>query len=213
MFLSKLVLNERNKKAQKDLGNAHVFHQQVMHAFPDQADQHKDIDWNPRQQWNILFRQEQEPDSNIVLVQSDIEPNWSVLPPDYLVQDFCPKPFNPTVDQCSVGRRFRFRLRANPSKRDSKTRKTIGFFKQEDQLNWLERQGNSNGFAAHDVSVIPSPKIFGIKQKGARPIQIHTVLFQGILTVTDSILFLSCLQQGIGRGKSYGCGLLSIAKI
>lgn len=71
MFLSKLVLNERNKKVQKDLGNAHIFHQQIMHAFPDQADQRKDTNWNPRQQWNILFRQEQEPDSNIILVQSD----------------------------------------------------------------------------------------------------------------------------------------------
>lgn len=210
MFLSKLVLNERNKKVQKDLGNAHAFHQQIMHAFPDKADQHDGETWNPRQQWNILFRQES--DSNIILVQSDIEPNWSVLPNDYLDQSITPKLFNPTLEQLIVGRFLRFRLRANPSKRDSKTRKTIGFFRKEDQLAWLERQGENNGFTVHDVLIIPAPKIFGIKQKGSRPIQINTVLYQGFLTIADSSLFLSSLHRGIGRGKSYGCGLLSIAK-
>ncbi|NER00264.1 MAG: type I-E CRISPR-associated protein Cas6/Cse3/CasE, partial [Cyanothece sp. SIO2G6] len=81
MFLSKLVLNERNRQVQYDLGNAHKLHQQIMHAFPDEADQHSE-GWSPRQEWHILFRQ--EPDSAVILVQADIEPNWAVLPDDYL---------------------------------------------------------------------------------------------------------------------------------
>ncbi|NER00910.1 MAG: type I-E CRISPR-associated protein Cas6/Cse3/CasE, partial [Cyanothece sp. SIO2G6] len=55
------------------------------------------------------------------------------------------------------------------------------------------------------------PNVFG-KKTGAEPIRIKTVLYQGILHVTDSTAFLSAIQQGIGRGKSYGCGLLSIMK-
>jgi CRISPR system Cascade subunit CasE len=81
MFLSKLVLNERNRQVQYDLGNVHRLHQQIMQAFPDEVGQHAD-GWNPRQKWNILFRQ--EPDSAVILVQSNIEPNWSFLPDNYL---------------------------------------------------------------------------------------------------------------------------------
>jgi CRISPR system Cascade subunit CasE len=184
-----------------------------MHAFPDEADQHSEGDWNPRQTWHILFRQ--EPDSAVILVQSDIEPNWSILPQGYLDdrvdKPVDQKPFVLTSEVLERHQIFQFRLKANPSKRDKKTGKTVGFLKPEDQLNWLEKQGDRSGFKPHNVMVIPAPDIFGKKQ-GARPIQIKTVLYQGLLEVTDSILFLSALQQGIGRGKSYGCGLLSIAK-
>ncbi len=209
MFLSKLVLNERNRQVQYDLGNAHKLHQKIMHAFPDEADQHGD-NWSPRQEWNILFRQ--EPDSSVILVQSDIEPNWTVLPDNYLSDNAIgTKPFNPTMEMLEKRGSFQFRLKANPSKRDKETGKTVGFFKQQDQLDWLKRQGDRCGFKPHGVTVIPSPNVFG-KKTGAKPIQIKTVLYQGILQVTDSTAFLSALQQGIGRGKSYGCGLLSIMK-
>ena len=215
MFLSKLVLNERNRQVQYDLGNAHRLHQQIMHAFPDEADRHPEGDWNPRQAWNILFRQEPEPQSAVILVQSDIEPNWSILPERYLDdrldRPVDQKPFVLTSEILEQRRIFQFRLKANPSKRDKKTGKTVGFLKPEDQFNWLKKQGDRSGFNPQNVLVNPAPDIFG-KKEGAKPIRIKTVLYQGILEVTDSTAFLSALQQGIGRGKSYGCGLLSIAK-
>jgi CRISPR system Cascade subunit CasE len=39
------------------------------------------------------------------------------------------------------------------------------------------------------------------------------VLYQGILQVENSNLLFEAIRQGIGRGRSYGCGLLSIARI
>jgi CRISPR system Cascade subunit CasE len=214
MFLSKLVLNERNRQVQYDLGNAHKLHQQIMHAFPDEADKHGD-DWSPRQEWNILFRQ--EPDSSIILVQSDIEPDWSILPQNYL-SDRVPspvdqKPFNLTIPTLEKLNTFQFRLKANPSKRDNATRKTIGFFKPNDQLAWLQRQADRSGFRLLHANVIPSPNIFAIKEKGTSPIRIATAMFQGVLEVTNPTMFLTAVQQGLGKGKSYGCGLLSIARI
>lgn len=217
MFLSKLILNEQKPKVQRDLGNAHDLHRTIMQAFPDEADQHS-VDWNPRQEWNILFRQEpnQESRSAIILVQSDIEPNWSFLDEEYL-SDRHPlptsKPFTVSTKTLEKRKMFRFRLKANPSKRDKKTGKTVGFFNQQDQLEWLERQGDRCGFKPHNVIVQPSPNIYGRKKPKTKPIQIKTVLFQGILAVTDATTFLTTLQQGIGRGKSYGCGLVSIARI
>ncbi len=136
MYLSKLVLNERDRTVLRDLGNAHALHQRIMQAFPDEQRE------NPRADWNVLFRQ--EPDSSIVLVQSGIEPAWTHLPLGYLSDQSDRsveiKPFEPETSYLQPGEVFQFRLKANPSKRDNQTRKLIGLFKQADQIAWLERQ-------------------------------------------------------------------------
>ncbi|OLP18279.1 type I-E CRISPR-associated protein Cas6/Cse3/CasE [Leptolyngbya sp. 'hensonii'] len=205
MYLSKLVLNERDRTVQYDLSNAHALHQRIMQAFPDEQ---RD---SPRADWNVLFRQ--EPASAIVLVQSGIQPNWTHLPTSYLT---CSPNFTHVdleASRLESGRIFQFRLKANPSKRDNQTRKLIGMFHQSDQMTWLERQASQHGFQPLGVDVIPTPNVFGVKGKGKAPIRMLTVLYQGVLQITDSALFIAALQQGIGRGRSYGCGLLSIAKL
>lgn len=205
MYLSQLTLNERQPLVHRELGNAHKFHQRIMQAFPDEAERD-----SPRKDWHILFRQ--EPDRDVVLVQSEIEPDWAKLPTGYL-SDFKVKPVNLTADHLAVGRAFRFRLLANPSKRDNTTKKTIGFSRRPDQLAWLERQSDRCGFRLLGVDVMPSPNVFGIKQKGTAPVRLTTALYQGTLEVTDANAFLRVVQQGLGRGKSYGCGLLSLARV
>jgi CRISPR-associated protein Cas6/Cse3/CasE subtype I-E len=42
---------------------------------------------------------------------------------------------------------------------------------------------------------------------------IRTVQFDGVLQVVNPADFLGVLSHGIGRGKSYGCGLLSLAPV
>jgi CRISPR system Cascade subunit CasE len=206
MYLSQLVLNARKSDVLRDLSNAHKLHQRIMQAFPDEEDRD-----SPRQDWHILFRQ--EPDSDVVLVQSDLEPDWSRLPDGYLRQCHGPKLFSLSPEQVSSGRCFQFRLRANPSKRDNKTKKTVGFYRRPDQLAWLERQADRCGFRLLGVDVVPSPNLFGLKHKGTSPVRIVTALYQGVLEVTQPDQFLTVVQQGLGRGKSYGCGLLSLARI
>lgn len=205
MYLSKLELNARHRDVLRDLSNAHKLHQRIMQAFPDEENRE-----SPREDWHILFRQ--EPDSDVVLVQSDLEPDWSKLPEGYL-HEHLTKPMNLEVGQFVPGRVYQFRLKANPSKRDNKTRKTIGLFHRPDQLAWLQRQADRCGFRLQGVDVVPSPNVFGMKGKGSAPIRITTALYQGVLEVLEPEPFFAALQQGIGRGRSYGCGLLSIARL
>lgn len=205
MYLSKLVLNERDRTVQRDLSNAHALHQRIMQAFPDEQQE------NSRANWNILFRQ--EPDSSIVLVQSGVEPNWMHLSNNYLIQSPNLTSVDFATSRLEVGRVLQFRLKANPSKRDKQSRKLIGMFHQVDQIAWLERQASQHGFKLLSVDVIPTPNVFGVKAKGKAPIRIFTVMYQGILQITDSAQFINVMQQGIGRGRSYGCGLLSIARL
>lgn len=205
MYLSKLVLNERDRFVQRDLSNAHALHQRIMQAFPDEQQE------NSRANWNVLFRQ--EPDSSIVLVQSSIEPNWTHLSTRYLMQPPNLTSVDFATSRLEPGRVLQFRLKANPSKRDKQSRKLIGMFHQADQIAWLERQASQHGFKLLGVDTFPTPNVFGVKEKGKAPIRILTVLYQGILEITDSALFINAIQQGIGRGRSYGCGLLSIARL
>jgi CRISPR system Cascade subunit CasE len=204
MYLAKLELNEQSHEVRHDLSNAHALHQRVMHAFPDEQRQ------NARADWNVLFRQ--EPEHDVILVQSEIEGIWENLPSDYLKRHNS-KSFAPDVKLFDVGRAMQFRLKANPTRRDNKTRKIIGMFHQADQLAWLEQKASQHGFMLRGVDVIPTPNVFGVKKRGQAPIRLVTVLYQGILQVTDSDLVVTAIQKGVGRGRSYGCGLLSVAKL
>jgi len=166
MYLSKLVLNDRDRTVQRDLSNAHKLHQRIMQAFPDE----ERCD-NPRRDWHILFRQ--EPGSDIVLVQSAIAPDWSKLPDHYL-RNHAVKEMPLTAEQLSAHRLFQFRLRANPSKRDRKTRKTIGFYRRPDQLAWLERQGERSGFRLINAALPPMCLVVKRNaKKGIRKIQMR----------------------------------------
>jgi CRISPR system Cascade subunit CasE len=48
-------------------------------------------------------------------------------------------------------------------------------------------------------------------RKAGSLITVASVLFDGILEVVDTALLREALQTGIGRAKSYGQGLLSLA--
>ncbi|MGW8375652.1 type I-E CRISPR-associated protein Cas6/Cse3/CasE [Streptomyces sp. ODS28] len=49
------------------------------------------------------------------------------------------------------------------------------------------------------------------KGRGADPVSLVTVVFSGRLEITDPDALRTALTQGIGRGKAYGCGLLTLA--
>ena len=205
MFLSKLVLNELNRKVYLDLGNAHKFHQRIMQGFPDQ-----EVEF-PRQDWQILYRQEPEPLSNVILVQSNQEPDWSKLPDGYLLEDKTSvKPVD--LSHWQLDSTLRFRIKVNPVKRDAKTRKLIPLYKRDEHLAWFHRKAEQNGFQLNSVDSIPVPNITGSKGKRSGRIKIFAVLLQGQLQVRDREKFITAICQGIGKGRSYGCGLLSIAK-
>jgi len=129
-----------------------------------------------------------------------------------------------------------FRLRANPTKKKSqksdrlaggpnKNGKRIPLIRDETLIAWLARKGQDGGFALETVRVSkdvpdarasPEGNITGKKpSKGAAgstaTLTFRSILFEGHLRVTDRDRFLATLQSGIGSGKAYGFGLLSVA--
>ena len=233
MYLSRLVLNPRSRAVRNDLGDCHNLHRTILSAFPQaQKDQ-----GGARAEFGLLYRADTEVRSGRItlLVQSSAEPNWSRLPKDYLIDDF-DEFDNPAVKRVDEsygalgnGIRLRFRLRANPTKRlplliknrvGKERGKRVEIFGEENQLEWLARKASEHGFrllAARvnpnvvNVRVNPEGKAIGWRNRSGPPMKFGSALFEGELEIIDAEVFKRTLAEGIGSGKAYGFGLLSVA--
>lgn len=131
-------------------------------------------------------------------------------------------------DALQPGARLRFRLRANPTRRIAKARdeaeepwvhKRVDLRTEDQQIAWLERKGRDQcGFrltsvqARDDVpNIRTQPEDRALGKRGGARLAFGSVLFEGELEVVDAAAFRQALLGGIGSGKAYGFGLLSIA--
>lgn len=191
--------------------NPYQLHKALWRLFPRLEDADREF----------LFRVEelQKGVGARVLMQSAMQPQSSEQSPALLAQ-------REYVLNIQNGQRLRFHLRANPIKtiKDSskgtveKKGKTftktirVPLLHEEQQQAWLERK--LQAFAQLETLIVqPEPVLYFRKTKEGRSGKIQTVMFDGILTVTDVEAFNHEITQGIGPAKAFGCGLLSVARI
>lgn len=165
----------------------------------------------------------------VILVLSAVKPDWDyafhnaaylvAAPPEV-------KPFSPSF---KFGQRLRFRLLANPTRRLSKY--SLGANGQpakkwankegkgmrvpvpENRLiDWLTRRAEKAGFSFERESTSVSPSyVYISKAREEKGVRLRSVRYDGTLTVTDPTRFRKAMMQGIGSGKAFGFGLLSVA--
>ncbi len=63
-----------------------------------------------------------------------------------------------------------------------------------------------------NVATVAGGKIKSRRSDADKPMTFGAATFEGVLEVTDAEKFRESLKQGIGTGKAYGFGLLSVAK-
>lgn len=205
MFLSKVHIPWQQAKT------PYQFHQALWKLFPGREEAEREF----------LFRVEQIQTGigATVLLQSEVKPEGGEQSPLLLAE---PKEF---VLKVPNGQRLRFRLRANPIKaiKDSskgtiqKKGKTftksvrVPLIHEEQQQAWLERKFQD--FALLETLVVqPEPVTYFRKPKESRSGKIQTVLFDGVMTITDAAGFEAQVNHGIGPAKAFGCGLLSVVR-
>lgn len=204
MYLTQLRLDPRSAQARRDLADPYDMHRTLVRAFV-----RDEIEAPPRFLWRL------EPgrawDQPVVLVQSALASDWSVLAqlPGYLQRGAEPatKTFEPTavLQQAAL---CRFRLAANPTvTRESKRHGLVG---EDAQLAWLHRQGERLGFDVKAALVSGSDTLHG--RKAGTRVSLLRVVFDGVLQVRDAEALAAALVAGIGPGKAFGCGLLSLAR-
>lgn len=226
MYLSRLLLNPRSREVRRDLADCQDLHRTIMSAFPPG----QDPDSHARERFGLLHRLEVDRRGNrlVLYVQSLEKPDWSHLPPSYL-EDFSDfknpacKPVGDTYRQLQNGTVLSFRLQANPTRKvDRKNQqdgprwhgKRVELRREEDQLTWLLRKGEQGGFRLLNARVQGQDKEQGrrLRRRGAHSLTLATVVFEGHLQITDADRFYHhSLARGIGPGKAYGLGLLSLA--
>lgn len=188
---------------------------------------------------NFLFRIDPQPGgSPVILVQSALKPNW-----DYAFQNAsyllaCPSEVKEFEPDFQPGQSLRFRLVANPIKRLTKNslerdgqpvaEKWVGkrIPVPADQLyEWLTRQAAPAGFSLLKESTTILPGYIYFRKHGNQREEesegkqkdtghrLRSVRYDGILHVTDTVRFRQALIEGIGPGKAFGFGLLSVAPL
>ena len=239
IYLTKMILNPQSRKVWNDLGNLQELHRTVSSAFPkienDEALPHHERK-TPRNEFNLLHRLDfnRKSGTAVLLIQSTVEPDWSFLDSSYANEFQC-KTVHDKYERIENGMNLLFRLQANPTKRvgksdtiaeakfkESKIRRRVELRTDEEKLGWLQRKGAESGFQlakvrikdrVDNVSSIEQGKISFSKKRKSPLLTFSAVVFEGILQVIDANKFREALVRGIGTGKAYGFGLLSVAPI
>lgn len=217
MFLSKLTINVRSREFRRDYANVHDMHRTIMRAYPD-----VDGDTPARLEHKVLWRLDTTQSGYTQYVQSHTKPDWSNLPTGHLMVPAEVRPLTPVLDAIAPGRKFSFRLLANPTcsarvENGQDVRKRRAHTTPDAQIQWLIGRGERDGFVIPttrrgepDVAPSPVPTLVGQKKEQGK-ITVMPVRFDGHLIITDANAFTDAVINGVGRAKAYGCGLISIA--
>lgn len=80
-----------------------------------------------------------------------------------------------------------------------------------EQEEWLWAQAAKHGFVVSEGAfAVTRKQTYHFKKNGTRPVTLLAVTYEGVLQVTDPEAFKALLCEGVGRGKAYGLGLMTI---
>lgn len=142
------------------------------------------------------------------LVQGRLPLDPSRLPTDYA--SYQVRDLSPMFAYLTKGRVVRYRITANASKRkamgaDAAKRGPIIALHGAAAEEWWRKRATQAGLQL--VSVMSSP----VGTASGKHIRHDFTRFDGVAVVEDAEALNAAVLDGIGRGKSYGGGLLSLA--
>lgn len=210
MLLHKILLDLRCKEARRDIADPYEMHSTLCRAFSPSDKKCPEGAFL----WRLETEQNNDRVMAKVLIQSRELPDWQRITPAKWFGEAPVKALNLeeklNLQTVNKGMKFRYRLRANPSV--CKNRKRFGLFAEIDQLTWINRQGERNGFTLITTHRSEERMLTG-KSRTDYPIRVFSVLYDGVLAVQDPELFYQAIKNGIGHGKAMGLGLFSVVPI
>ncbi|MBE6477606.1 MAG: type I-E CRISPR-associated protein Cas6/Cse3/CasE [Propionibacteriaceae bacterium] len=218
MFLTEFPINSGRRSARLLLGSPQRIHGAVLGCFP--PGQHSD------ESARCLWRLERRSGHDVaLLIASPLRPDLTALnetagwttgvvgrSADY----------GPFLSRLAEGQQWRFRLVANPVHNvpvgGSERTKRLAHVTVDQQLGWLNKRAEKNGFTLGDPDS-PTARVTGRETvsfdkgagEGRHKVTLARAQFDGVLVVRDADLLRHALCFGIGKAKSYGCGLLTLA--
>lgn len=218
MYLSRVEINPYRRETMKVFDSPQLMHASVMAGFSS-------FDSTPDR---VLWRVDRLGPSVYVLVQSRRKPDFSHMVEQYgrpeTMQGWDTMEYDPFLQKIETGQEWRFRLTANPvhSVKDGKDTESRGKVKAhvtiEQQKKWLIDRSQKLGFSLTKLDAdnynleIKQRDIKKFMREG-KETTVSMATFEGVLKVEDKEVFLNSMVNGIGRAKSYGCGMITVARI
>ena len=213
MFLTRCEINPARRDARTLLASPQRLHAAVLAAFPDGHAV-------PTAGGRVLWRLDEGAHDVVLYLVSPTPPDLShvvesVGRPTYGWET---RDYDPLLGKITAGDRWAFRLRANPvhnaPRADSPGRgQRLAHVTVDQQTDWFLRQARRYGFSVPGTEpdmVVRSRRTIRFA-RGARTVTLSTAVFEGQLHIEDPDLARAALTGGIGPGKGYGCGLLTLA--
>ena len=209
MYLSRVELDLTRRSTMEALAAPQKLHGAVESAFPGER---------RRRLWRLDYLGERL----YLLLLSEDQPD---LPG--LAEQFGPitdalaetRDYDPLLRRVTAGSLWQFRLTANPTKscptpKGDGARGTVhAHITVAHQKEWLLQRGERHGFAlTPDSFTVMGSRWLRFAKGGDRhhPVTLLSVTYEGVLEVTDPQTFCRMLTSGLGRGKAYGLGLMTI---
>lgn len=226
MFLTRMPLNGGRRSTAALLSSPQRMHAKVLSCFPPEAVHANE---SGRVLWRVdraghevtLYVSSPEPPDLQSLVE---EAGWATSSAPWSTGRLAP-----LFDRLEAGQRWQFRLTANPviSRKGQGSRRGKPIpLKDTDQEAWLMERAPRTGFQI-PVNSLGAPELIvsqrrrvafskrierpGQGAEARRSVALSMATYDGILEVVDPDLLRRTMGHGLGRGRAYGCGLITLA--
>ncbi|SNC73485.1 CRISPR-associated protein, Cse3 family [Kytococcus aerolatus] len=220
-YLTRLHLNPRRRGARHLLASPQRMHAAVESSFPpgDEA-AHRN-----------LWRVDEEGDSVTLYLTSATPPDLTHVVEEAGWPSTTPwttASYDRFLEGLTAGQHWQFRLTANPvhsvrTRPDQKDTKPTAHVSVAQQARWLATKSSGWGFTVLEADggetaedgdlthTVIGRRTRQFGRKGSS-VTLAQVTYAGVLQVTDVDALRTHLLSGMGRGKAYGCGLMTLAR-
>ena len=208
MVLSRVALDTGRRSTMAALANPQKLHGAVESCLPGGRERR-------------LWRLDTLGGKLYLLILSENRPDLSALyrqfggqePPES-------RDYAPLLSRITAGSIWRFRLTANPTVSCPVSAEQRGTVRAHASVKWQEKwladRAEKHGFSLPEggFTVTGSRWLRFAKQDGEkrRFVSLLSVTYEGVLQVNDPERFTALLTGGLGRGKAYGMGLMTVMR-
>lgn len=214
MYLSRMYLNPQRRHCRALLANPEMMHAAVLSSFPPGTGVAPD---DGRVLWSI----DRAGGKTALWMLSPTVPSFEHLQEQAgwsQQQTWETRDYAGLISQLMKGQQYAFRLVANPVHvvTENGVKKRRAHQKTEYQLQWLLDRQEAMGVKFLSEEEAVAAAVTGsehlVFDRRGRNVTLVRVDYRGLLEVTDRDRLEKTLISGIGKGKAYGCGLLTLAK-
>ena len=206
MYMTRLEMDRTKRATMLALSSPNMLHGAVESSFPGER---------KRRLWRIdeLYGR------CYLLVVSEDAPQMAAAAAQFAPEgaSWQTRSYDAFLAKIRPGSQWHFRIVANPtvstSRGEGQRGKITPHVSVRWQKQWLMDRASGHGFSLEENGFQILRR--GVVSFGHGPahqrVTLNTCEYEGRLTVTDVSLFRQTLTRGIGRGKAYGLGMLTIA--